>query len=48
MQQAARLFDFTGFMYLRELIEFGNTWNIFENPKEELIEKYIIGDLARW
>jgi phosphate transport system ATP-binding protein len=43
MQQAARVSDFTGFMYLGELIEFGNTWNIFENPREELTENYITG-----
>jgi phosphate transport system ATP-binding protein len=43
MQQAARVSDFTGFMYLGELIEFGNTWQIFENPNEELTEKYITG-----
>jgi len=43
MQQAARVSDLTGFMYLGELIEFGNTWKIFENPREELTEKYITG-----
>ena len=43
MQQAARVSDYTGFMYLGELIEYGNTWNIFEKPREELTEKYITG-----
>ncbi|MFX1365373.1 MAG: phosphate ABC transporter ATP-binding protein PstB [Promethearchaeota archaeon] len=43
MQQAARISDFTGFMYLGELIEFGETTQIFENPKEELTENYITG-----
>ncbi|KYC45265.1 MAG: Trehalose/maltose import ATP-binding protein MalK [Candidatus Methanofastidiosum methylothiophilum] len=43
MQQAARISDFTGFMYLGELIEFGETQQIFENPKHELTEKYIMG-----
>ena len=43
MQQAARVSDYTGFMYLGELIEFGYTKDIFENPKEELTEKYITG-----
>jgi phosphate transport system ATP-binding protein len=43
MQQAARVSDVTGFMYIGELIEFGNTWNIFENPKEQLTENYITG-----
>lgn len=43
MQQAARISDFTAFMYLGELIEFGVTKDLFENPKEELTEKYITG-----
>jgi len=43
MQQAARVSDYTGFFYLGELIEFGKTKQIFENPKEELTEKYMTG-----
>ncbi len=43
MQQAARVSDYTGFMYLGELIEFGETEQIFENPKEKLTENYITG-----
>ncbi len=43
MQQAARISDLTGFMYLGELIEFGKTRQIFENPKNELTERYITG-----
>jgi phosphate transport system ATP-binding protein len=43
MQQAARVSDYTGFMYLGELIEVGTTKTIFERPKEELTEKYITG-----
>ncbi|MDY1590899.1 MAG: phosphate ABC transporter ATP-binding protein PstB [Methanofastidiosum sp.] len=43
MQQAARISDYTGFMYLGKLIEFGKTLQIFETPKEELTEKYIMG-----
>jgi phosphate transport system ATP-binding protein len=43
MQQAARISDYTGFMYLGELIEFAETWQLFESPKEELTEKYITG-----
>lgn len=43
MQQAARVSDFTGFMYLGKLIEFGRTIQIFEKPKEELTENYITG-----
>ena len=43
MQQAARVSDFTAFMYLGELVEFGDTTSVFENPKSELTEKYITG-----
>lgn len=43
MQQAARISDFTGFMYLGRLIEFGETERIFERPGEELTERYITG-----
>jgi phosphate transport system ATP-binding protein len=43
MQQAARVSDFTAFMYLGELVEFGDTTSVFENPKSELTEKYLTG-----
>jgi len=43
MQQAARVSDNTAFLYLGELIEFGLTEMIFENPKQELTERYITG-----
>jgi phosphate transport system ATP-binding protein len=43
MQQAARVSDDTGFMYLGRLIEFGSTKQIFEHPKEDLTENYITG-----
>jgi phosphate transport system ATP-binding protein len=43
MQQAARVSDYTAYMYLGKLIEFGETDQIFENPKEELTENYITG-----
>jgi phosphate transport system ATP-binding protein len=43
MQQAARVSDFTAFMYLGELVEFGETTSVFENPKSELTEKYLTG-----
>ena len=43
MQQAARVSDYTGFMYLGKLIECGKTTQIFEHPKEELTENYITG-----
>jgi phosphate transport system ATP-binding protein len=43
MQQAARVSDFTAFMYLGELIEYGSTNQIFMNPVKELTERYISG-----
>jgi phosphate transport system ATP-binding protein len=43
MQQAARVSDSTGFMYLGRLIEFGETTQIFEKPRQELTENYITG-----
>jgi phosphate transport system ATP-binding protein len=43
MQQAARVSDFTAFMYLGQLVEYGDTESIFENPKNELTENYITG-----
>ncbi len=43
MQQAARVSDYTGFMYLGKLIEFGDTNQVFTNPKEKLTESYITG-----
>ena len=43
MQQAARISDYTGYLYLGKLIEFGHTRQVFENPREDLTEKYITG-----
>ncbi|MGQ9479687.1 MAG: phosphate ABC transporter ATP-binding protein PstB [Thermoproteota archaeon] len=43
IHQAARISDFTAFLHLGELIEYGPTEEIFENPKNELTEKYITG-----
>ena len=43
MQQAARVADYTAFMFLGSLIEFGRTKQIFEKPKKELTERYITG-----
>jgi phosphate transport system ATP-binding protein len=43
MQQAARVSDYTGFMYLGELIELGITEEIFVTPKEKFTEEYITG-----
>jgi phosphate transport system ATP-binding protein len=43
MQQAARVSDFTGFMFLGELVEFGMTKNIFTKPTKKQTEDYITG-----
>ena len=46
MQQAARVSDFTAFMYLGQLVEFGATTGVFEKPESELTEKYITGEFG--
>ncbi|MCU0916123.1 MAG: phosphate ABC transporter ATP-binding protein PstB [Planctomycetes bacterium] len=46
MQQAARVADFTGFMYLGRLIEFDDTQKIFTNPGQQLTEDYIRGSFG--
>jgi phosphate transport system ATP-binding protein len=46
MQQAARVSDYTGFMYLGRLIEFADTDRIFTNPREQLTEDYIKGSFG--
>jgi phosphate transport system ATP-binding protein len=43
MQQAARVSDFTAFMYLGELVEFGETTRIFTTPKDHRTQDYITG-----
>ncbi len=43
MQQAARVSDYTAFMYLGDLIEMGVTEELFITPKEEMTEQYITG-----
>jgi phosphate transport system ATP-binding protein len=43
MQQAARVSDYTGFMYLGDLIELGRTEDLFVTPSEKLTEEYITG-----
>ncbi len=43
MQQAARVSDYTAFMYMGDLIEFGDTNNIFTNPTKKQTEDYITG-----
>jgi phosphate transport system ATP-binding protein len=46
MQQAARCSDYTALMYLGQLIEFGETHQIFMNPREKLTEDYIRGSFG--
>ena len=43
MQQAARISDYTAFLYMGELIEYGATDALFTNPVEERTESYITG-----
>jgi phosphate transport system ATP-binding protein len=43
LQQAARVSDFTGFMLLGELVEFGRTRDLFANPRDRRTEDYITG-----
>ncbi len=43
MQQATRISDKTGFFLLGELVEFGDTDDIFSEPKDERTERYITG-----
>jgi phosphate transport system ATP-binding protein len=47
LQQAARVWDFTVFMYMGQLMEYGDTENVFENPKSEITEKYIMENSAK-
>jgi phosphate transport system ATP-binding protein len=46
MQQASRVSDYTAFMYLGDLVEFGRTKDIFESPKSKLTEQYITGEFS--
>jgi len=43
MQQAARISDYTAFLYMGQLIEYGPTETIFTNPREERTEAYVTG-----
>jgi phosphate transport system ATP-binding protein len=43
MQQAGRVSDYTAFFYMGKLVEFGNTHNIFTNPREKQTEDYVSG-----
>jgi phosphate transport system ATP-binding protein len=46
MQQASRVSEYTAFLYLGSLIEYGPTNDIFESPKNPLTEKYITGEFG--
>jgi phosphate transport system ATP-binding protein len=43
MQQAARVSDYTAFMYMGDLVEYGNTDTLFTNPSKKQTEDYITG-----
>ena len=43
LQQAARVSDFTGFLYLGELVEFDTTNTVFTSPKSKRTEDYVTG-----
>ena len=46
MQQAQRISDKVGFMYLGELVEFDTSDNVFNHPKQELTERYVGGQFG--
>ncbi|WAC29520.1 phosphate ABC transporter ATP-binding protein PstB [Ancylobacter sp. SL191] len=46
LQQAARLSDYTAFLYLGELIEFGTTEQIFAAPRDERTARYVTGRMG--
>ncbi|MGD1060206.1 MAG: phosphate ABC transporter ATP-binding protein PstB [Methanomassiliicoccales archaeon] len=46
MQQARRVADHTAFMYLGELVEFGETKQVFENPQKDQTKKYVSGEFG--
>ena len=46
MQQAVRCSDYTGFMYLGELVEHGRTKQVFERPANQLTAKYVQGQFG--
>jgi phosphate transport system ATP-binding protein len=46
MQQAARISDYTAFMYLGELVEFGATESVFSSPKQERTADYVFGHIG--
>jgi phosphate transport system ATP-binding protein len=46
MQQAARISDYTAFLYLGELVEFGPTGRIFANPQDARTDRYVTGRMG--
>jgi phosphate transport system ATP-binding protein len=46
MQQAARISDYTAFMYLGELVEFGSTIEVFNQPSQTQTKDYISGRIG--
>ncbi len=46
IQQAGRVSDYVAFFWMGELVEFGKTAEVFENPKEELTEAYLTGRIG--
>lgn len=46
LQQAARVSDFTAFLYMGQLVEYNDTKSVFENPESELTERYITGEFG--
>jgi phosphate transport system ATP-binding protein len=43
MQQAARVSDYTAFMYMGNMVEYGDTDTLFTNPRKKQTEDYITG-----
>ena len=43
MQQASRISDYTGFMYIGKMIEFNETESMFNKPEKEITERYLTG-----
>ena len=46
MSQAARISDYSMFMYLGELIEYDKTWIMFTNPRDKRTEEYLTGQFG--
>ena len=46
MQQATRVSDYTAFMYLGDLVEFGETKQVFNNPRKKLLQEYVGGKFS--